>query len=567
MYIYTRQFHSTAYYITLVLLVMSLPLSRFTMSVFQFTLLGLWIWSGFSFEIAFRFFRKTGLFMGLWYFLGYIIRLARTNFIDKLSVFFRNRVAIVFVSMFLLHLIGLIHTSDFSYALKDLRTKLPILLLPIVMCTMEKIPAQKVKLLLIFYVLAVFAGTLFGLIEYLKQEFTDIRQISVFINPIRFSLNIVFSVFILIWFVLYDKSSGFPVRMAFLLLIIWLITFLIILESAIGMLSLFLIIIGLLLVKVFMITNIKLRLVTAVLLIGLPLGGYFYLTHVIHDLTTAPIIDHNSLNTHTALGNTYVHDTIHFGIEDGKYVGLYMSLDELETAWNERSKIHFKGRDNAGQEIMYTLIRFMTSKGLRKDAGGLAQMTDKEVQMVENGIANINYVTSPSLRTRVSKILLGYSIYTILNNPNGSSVMQRVEYLKASYIIIKENFWIGVGTGDLPNVFRETYEKMESPLQLQWRWRSHNQYLSIFIAFGVFGFLWFMFTLFYPFLKAKQYKSYFHAVFFALLLLSMLTEDTIESQDGVTLFAFFSAFFLFANDKDQPGRKKDTEPARLSEKD
>jgi len=144
MYIYTRQLHSTAYYITLVLLVMSLPLSRFTMSVFQFTLLGLWIWSGFSFEIAFRFFRKTGLFMGLWYFLGYIIRLARTNFIDKLSVFFRNRVAIVFVSMFLLHLIGLIHTSDFSYALKDLRTKLPILLLPIVMCTMEKIPAQKV---------------------------------------------------------------------------------------------------------------------------------------------------------------------------------------------------------------------------------------------------------------------------------------------------------------------------------------------------------------------------------------------------------------------------------------
>jgi hypothetical protein len=47
-------------------------------------------------------------------------------------------------------------------------------------------------------------------------------------------------------------------------------------------------------------------------------------------------------------------------------------------------------------------------------------------------------------------------------------------------------------------------------------------------------------------MKLKRYHHYFYSIFLALMLLSMLTEDTIESQDGVTLFAFFNALLLFA---------------------
>jgi len=545
-YFYKKQFHSDAYFVALLLLAMSIPTSRFTMSVFQFTILGLWLWSGFSFEVTFRFFRKASFFRAVWCFLGYMLRLTRNNLVTKFALFYQNKVAMIFVSLFLLHLVGLIHTSDYQYALKDLRTKLPLLLLPIVLSTMERISFNRMKLLLILYVLTVFTGTAFGFIEYLKQEFTDIRQISVFINPVRFSLNIVFAVFILIWFVFYDHTLNWKWRIAAAALAVWLTGFLFLMESAIGMLSVFLIIVGLLLVRLFFLSTIKVRVLTVVVLVVLPVIGYFYLNKVIRELTTPPPVDYALLDNHTKLGNPYVHDTIHFGIEDGKYVGLYLSLDELQEAWDKRSDLKFNGRDNANQELKYTLIRFMTSLNLRKDAEGLAGMTDKEVRMVENGIANINYVTSPSLRTRISKILLGYTIYTSLNDPNGSSVMQRVEYLKASFHIIRQHFWIGVGTGDLPFIFRKTYEEIESPLQLQWRWRSHNQYLSVFIAFGVFGFAWFVFALFYVYFKSGMHRNYFYSVFFAISLLSMLTEDTIESQDGVTFFAFFTCFFLFA---------------------
>lgn len=545
-YFYKKQFHSDAYFVALLLLSMSIPTSRFTMSVFQFTLLGLWLWSGFSFEVTLRFFRKASPLRAVWCFLGYLLRLTRNNLGGKFALFFENKVAMVFVTLFLLHLIGLIHTSDYQYALKDLRTKLPLLLLPIVLSTMERISFNRMKLLLLFYVLTVFTGTAFGFVEYLKQEFTDIRQISVFINPVRFSLNIVFAVFILIWFVFYDYTLSWKWKTTAASLALWLTGFLFLMESAIGMLSVFLIILGLLIIRLFILTTFKVRLITALVLLLIPVFGYVYLNKVIRELTTPPPVDYALLDSHTSLGNSYVHDTIHFGIEDGKYVGLYLSLDELEQAWDSRSDLDFSGRDKASQELKYTLIRFMTSRDLRKDAEGLSQMSDKEVRMVENGIANINYVTSPSLRTRISKILLGYTIYTSLNDPNGSSVMQRVEYLKASFLIIRQHFWTGVGTGDLPYIFKKTYEEIESPLQLQWRWRSHNQYLSVFIAFGVFGFAWFIFALFYIYIKSGMHRSYFYSVFFAIFLLSMLTEDTIESQDGVTLFAFFACFFLFA---------------------
>jgi hypothetical protein len=557
-YIYKRQFHSDAYFIALVLLAMSIPTSRFTMSVFQFTLLGLWLWSGFSFEVAYRYFRKAKPLRAIWCFLGYMVTLTRSNLISKFTMFFQNKVAMVLVSLFLLHLLGLIHTSDYQYALKDIRTKLPLLLLPIVLSTMERISLNRMKILLVLYVLTVFTGTVFGFLEYLKQEFTDIRQISVFINPVRFSLNIVFAVFILIWFVFYDQIVKWQWRIAAAGIAAWMMGFLFLMESAIGMLSLFLITLGLLLIRMFLLTSFKVRIITAALVLILPMVGYFYLNKVIRELTTPPPIDYAALDTHSATGQPYIHDTVHFGIEDGKYVGLYLSLDELEKAWNERSDLAFNGKDYANQDLMYTLIRFMTSLDLRKDAEGLSKMTDKEIRMVENGIANINYVTSPSLRTRVSKILLGYTLYTSLNDPNGSSVMQRVEYLKASFYIIRQHFWTGVGTGDLPDIFRKTYEEIDSPLQLQWRWRSHNQYLSIFIAFGVFGFTWFLFVLFYIYIKAGMYRNFFYSVFFAIFLLSMLTEDTIESQDGITLFAFFTCFFLFAVksfNEDEPERK------------
>jgi hypothetical protein len=535
-----------AYFFVLVLLALSIPLSKFTMSVSQIFLVIIWLTDGIH-SIKFRsFYADSSFFSGFVRSSFAIVRFLAENFKRKLLLFLNNKVALVIASLFLLHIIGLVHTEDFNYAFKDLRTKLPIFLLPLIMSSMPSISRKKSEILLIFFILAVFSGTMFGLDAYLRKEFSDIREISVFISSVRFSLSIVFSIFLLLFFLFRGHQLKWWLKIILALTIVWFVAFLMILESAIGLISLVIIMSGIALMKAIHIKQLRLRYLLLFLFAALPSLTVLYISDIVKDFSLAEPVNISQLETHSALGNFYRHDTIHFGIEDGKYVGLYMAEEELAAAWNSRSEYDFLGYDDAGQLIQYTIIRYFTSIGLRKDASGVAQLSESDIRHIERGIANINYVKKPSVRTRVSKILMGYQQFADLNDPNGSSVMQRIEYTKASIILINENFWTGVGTGDLPQKFAETYERMQTPLKMKWRWRSHNQYLSIFIAFGVFGFIWFLFTLFYPLIAFRKYRNYHYLVFFALMLLSMITEDTIESQVGVTLFAFFNAFFLFA---------------------
>ena len=138
-------------------------------------------------------------------------------------------------------------------------------------------------------------------------------------------------------------------------------------------------------------------------------------------------------------------------MEDGKYVGLYINYEEMKTEWNKRSSIDYNGRTAEGQFISTTLVRYLTSKDLRKDALGVRSLTDHDITMIEQGSANYSYIHSPGLKTRILKMIKGYEVFRLTGNPSGSSMMQRIEYLRASINIIKNNFIFGVGTGDLEN--------------------------------------------------------------------------------------------------------------------
>ncbi|MCF8227741.1 MAG: O-antigen ligase family protein [Bacteroidales bacterium] len=549
MYIYSRQFHRDAYFVALILMAASLPLSRFAMSVMQFTLLGLWIWAGFSFKTVFDHFQKKGP-KGIIWFLMYMGDLTSRNFLQKFRIFLKNKAALVLASLFLLHVAGLLHTSDFAYAMKDLRIKLPLLALPLIICSMPPLETKRFHQVMIFHLLAVMIGTFFSTWELLQSEFTDIRGISVFISPIRFSLNICLAVFTSAYFAFRKHNLNLMTRALLFLSTAWLIYFLYLLESGIG-----LIIIlgtGTLILVYLVIKQKKLvpKLLMILLVIGLPAFVILYTYNTIRDFNQVEKVNFEELDMFTKSGNKYYHDTVYMGIEDGKYCGLYLAPSELKKAWNKRSKLSYEGTDKKGQELRVTLIRFLTSMDLRKDKEGVESLTEDEIKAIERGIANVNYLNNPSLKTRISKIMIGYHNYRYADDPNGSSVLQRIEYWKASLSLIEENLLAGVGTGDLNKVFEEYYNKTNSPLSQKNRWRSHNQYLSIFIAFGVFGFAWFLFTLFYPPIRERKFSDYFYFVFFMTIALSMLTEDTIETQAGVTLFAFFNSFLLFARKKE-----------------
>jgi len=81
--------------------------------------------------------------------------------------------------------------------------------------------------------------------------------------------------------------------------------------------------------------------------------------------------------------------------------------------------------------------------------------------------------------------------------------------------------------------------------------RSHNQYLSITIAFGIIGLLWFLWILLYPLKINQLYKDWRYVAFLIIMAVSMINEDTIESQAGITYYVFFSLFlYLLSIEKE-----------------
>ncbi|RLD40928.1 MAG: hypothetical protein DRI89_10870 [Bacteroidetes bacterium] len=547
--------HSGAYFITLVLIAMSLPLSKYVMSMTEFMLLGMWLLSGFSFSIVWRFFKIGGLFKGIFHFVGYFFSLAYRNLIDKFSLFFKNKAAVVFASIYFLHLVGVLFTADYEYAIKDLRIKLPLLLFPVVFSTMEKIEYKRFRILMLAYSAAIFAGTLISMGIFFKGEIIDIREISPFISSIRFGLNISFAFFALLYFVFYDKYFKIWHKVFFASLALWFVVFLFILESVTGLGIIVVIGVSYLVFQLFKTRYLHLKLAFIVLAVGIPLGLFLYVHHTIQAASNVPVIEMEKLDKYTAQGNLYLNDTSQRNIEDGRYIGLYICYKELEESWGERSDFKINAVSENGQIIKETLIRYLTSKDLRKDAEGVEALTIWDVRMIEQGVANYNYLKYPGLRVRILKILMGYDVYKKTGDPSGSSVMQRVEYSKAAFDLIQDHFWFGVGTGDLEDALNNQYKRMGSELKKRYRFHAHNQFLAIFIAFGVFGFLWFLFTLIYPPVKEKRFGDYFFVTFFLVAVFSMLSDDTLETQAGVTFFAFFYAFLLFGKQKENAPNK------------
>lgn len=537
--------HSGAYFVVLVLLAISIPLSKFMMSISEFMLLFLWLWSGFSFSISKRFFKHGGVFKGSLYFLQYFFSLAFSNLGEKFRLFFNNKAGVIFSLIYLLHIVGAIYSADFDYTIKELRIKVPLLLFPVIFTSMDKINYRKFRVLMLFYVLSVFSGTIVSLAVFLQKNFIDIREISPFISSIRFGLNVCFAYFVLLYFIFVDKKFGKYLKIAFGITVVWFLGFIILLESVTGFAIILAISIFYLLWHMYQAQRVFYKILIIVIIILIPGGIIFNVVNIINRATSKPDIDFVNIEKFTKQGNLYLHDTISHGVEDGRYVGLYLCEKELKKAWKERSNINYDGPGDKEGGVKEGLFRYMTSLDLRKDYEGVYQLSDWDIQLVENGCANVNYVKNPGFKTRILKILKGYEVYTLTGNPSGSSVMQRLEYFKASMAVISENFVLGVGTGDLESSLYHKYDEMGTKLKDEFRYHAHNQYLAIIIAFGILGFLVFIFALVYPAIVTNSFTDYFFTVFFIIMVISMLSDDTLETQAGVTLFAFFYTFLMF----------------------
>lgn len=508
-----EKIHRKIHLFAVLLLVISIPLSKFGMSFSLLLLTANW--------------------------------LIEENLIRKFSVFFHNKAALIFSSIFIMHVLWLFNTQNFNYSLDDLRTKIPILALAVIFSTTPLLTIRQFKTVLFSHIGAVLLATIAGFYIYITRNIVEIREISPFISHIRLSLNICLAIVSLVYFIVNDKKLNKYIRVGLLLLSIWLFLFLFLLQSITGIIILAVCFFVLLIYYTYKSTKNKYhRIILMSVLIFIPLLGIWPTYKTVHEYFTPRISDTQNLEDTTIYGNPYLHDTLGMPVENGKYTGLYINLHELKTAWEERSKVPFYQYDGKGQDTRITLIRYLNSKNLRKDYEGVWQLSNQDVKNIEKGVANYHYTQSFNPKIRIYKILWEFQNYRRNGDIQGHSLIQRFELWSAAISIIQENWILGTGTGDIPDVFKQELTKRNSPLK-DTRMRSHNQFLSFFIAFGFLGFLWFLFALFYPVFAKNKIKDYFFILFLIIVLMSMLTEDTLESQDGLTFFAYFYALFLF----------------------
>ena len=386
------------------------------------------------------------------------------------------------------------------------------------------------------------SSILFGIIDY---PYNDIRDISFFVNHIRFSLLIDISIFSLFYLMFSTEFNDPPwQRAVYTFLLIWLIVFLFLLQSITGV-TIFLGV-GFILFWTYLkyIRHLVMRWSLIVFGIAGALMVLFFLAKTVDQFYNVEEVDPDSIELYTINGNPYTHDFNNRFIENGSYIWLYVCEPELKKEWNRIGSIDYYGKDHMGQEIRYTMIRYLTSLGLRKDSAGISRLLPSDIELIEKGKANYIYGKKYIFRTKLYELLWQIDVYRKGGNPSGHSITQRILYLQAAIDIIKENFWTGVGTGDVKSSYKEYYEDVDSPLENRWRLRAHNQILTFFLTYGVFGLAWILFAFVHPVFLEKKTSDYFMIMFLLIGFCSMLNEDTLETHTGVSFIAFFYALFL-----------------------
>jgi len=515
-----EQIHEQVYFNTLILIAASLPLSIFSTSMFQIVLLVNWLIEG--------------------------------HFREKWNKALVNKALLVVLLLYLLHVVGLIWSEDLAYGLKDMRIKLPLLVLPVILATSRPLERKHVHRILLFFSLSVFVASfasVLKLLGWIPGEIEGYRDLSIFMSHIRFSLMIVLTLLIVVYFLFVLRNSiSRAERIFYLVGLIWFPVFLVLLKSLSGIVIAGFLAFFILIRVVFEIRDQTIRFMVFVPVIMIPLFAFIYLGHSINKFYNFDELNPGEVDTRTVEGNPYKNFTRLREVENGHYIWMYICDVELEREWNRVSDINYSGHTTNGNSIRGTLIRFLTSKGYRKDAVGFKKLSPEEIEAVEHGIANYIYMQRFRLYPRIYEVIWEIDRFKMGFDPNEKSVVQRFLYLDAGWQIAREHLLFGVGNGDVKVAFKNYYETTNSPLYEKWRRRAHNQFLTFLISFGIPGLIISLIALVAPVFLAGRGRSFLAVGFMILFLLSMLNEDTLETACGAAFVAFFYSLFVFGPD-------------------
>lgn len=462
--------------------------------------------------------------------------IAEWNWKEKWQRLKERKFVFISASFLFLFLFALLPTDNFSCGLDNVLSKLPLLYAPLILATEEELSARELRGILNVFIACVTVVTFLSISFLFMNDVQDYRDLSLFISHIRFSFSILLSILFCLLYAFTGRCYNLYVRFVYLLIASWLMVYMFVVQTVTGicifLFSLFVFIVYLLFAKKQIVGRKWLLAAIFVMLAGcLGYVGWVTADYFYYD-------DRQALDEVTVQGNPYTHDVTSM-VENGSPIDIYLCESELQTAWQERSLMPY-------QDVKQTLVRYLNSKGLRKDAEGVGQLSEKDFDNIENGIANVAYTEVIGIRRALYPMFFSWSLYRRTGLTANSSLLQRVELWRAATAVFLHHFWTGVGVGDHKDALDEELAARGS--ELHHGMGCHNQFLTFGVMGGVFLLLAFVVLLLAPFGFKEGYMTIYYVLFALLIFLSCLTEDTLETQAGITFYAFFNAFFLFCFD-------------------
>jgi O-antigen ligase len=446
----------------------------------------------------------------------------------------KNKSLRIFLLLVTWMIISLMWSDDKKAGIQSFGANLNFFIWPILMILFsEKVNRFKNIILLIFTLIV----STVSLIQFVNFQylhgFHDIREMALHVSHIRFAIMIVISIFIGVYFLLIEQRNFY--KFCLILLICWLLFYSYYSQVLSGLLGMIGGLFGLIIYLIINKSNIWVKCILLVLVVFFTI----FCVWLTNDITSEKyILQPKKLASHTKLGNEYENNLHSKIIENGYFLDLYYCEKEVDSSWRLRSNKSLEDLSPRGYKYKYILKRYLTSKGLRKDALGVKTLSNQDIKNIENGITTVVELEN-GLLARYHQLKFEFSGDL---DPNGHSILQRLEFWKASKYIIKEHWLFGVGLGNSKNAFTETYKKINSKLLPENQLESHNQFLNVWISYGVIGLILFILWLFYI-MNDILTKSWLYMTVFFVLIFSFLVEDTLTTLVGMTLFAFFTGVF------------------------
>lgn len=468
-----------------------------------------------------------------------------------------NKLFWILSSVFLIHVVGLLYTNDLVSGWNDVRTKLPLIFLPVVFLSSKQLSVKEFYFVLYCFLAGSIINTAWCYIyTFILHKNEVVRSASRFMSHIRLGLYLNVALACCFYFIIISQT--YYRKFLFALLIIYFLLMMYALGLASGFVNFFILSF---LTLCYLI--LKLNFGIKLLLILSILACFFFVYHYVFKIySTQTILNAGEINLHqkkTASGRLYYHFDSPTQKENGNIVQINLQFEELKNEWNYRcpsDSFSYKGKYNLGR--YQVLIRYLSSKGLKKDSLGIWSLNEEDIKNIQSNITNFQMPEWSYLHKRVYEWVNEYDEFNNNRSVNGHSLIMRLYFWKAAIHIIKDNLLAGIGTGDVQNELNKAYLETKAPLSQEWFKRPHNQFLTITVATGLIGLIIFILNLILPILLLRKNLHLLYWPFTVMVIISFFIEDTLETQAGLTFYAFFNVLFIsMAHYKETSGKLPD----------